>query len=71
MRLTPERIVQHFLARQPGVKPADYANHRLAWYRKTYPTMFNFTQVSRSTVKWTAVEVEDVAALFAQTGLRL
>merc|ERR1712185_638368 len=43
------KIVQHFLSKQPGLKEVDYANGRLPFYRKTYPAMFNFTQVSKNT----------------------
>ena len=53
-----EQIVQYFLSRQKGLVPGDWANTRLPWYRKNYPAMFNFTQVSRATTKWTAVEQE-------------
>ena len=51
-----EQVVQYFLSKQKGLLPADYANRRLPFYRKAYPTMFNFTQVGRHTTMWTAVE---------------
>ena len=50
------KIVQAFLSKQPGVRDSDIANKRLPFYRNNYTALFNFAQVARNTVKWTAVE---------------
>ena len=53
-----EPVVQYFLSKQKGLVPGDYTNTRLPFFRRNYPSMFNFTQVGRNTTMWTAVEQE-------------